>query len=92
MKKAAVYCNWNKTKLSIVFRYFCLKCLFVEDRNLRRKYAAQNAKNGVSGLQISNIFRGIMPTDQQCFANFRSGGTVLKIKWAWSLDWAWHYA
>jgi hypothetical protein len=29
---------------------------------------------------------------QRCFANFRSGGTVLKIKWAWSLDWAWPHA
>jgi hypothetical protein len=30
--------------------------------------------------------------NQRCFANFRSGGTVLKIKWAWSLDWAWPHA
>ena len=30
-------------------------------RNLRRKYVAQIAGNGVSGLQISNIFRGACP-------------------------------
>jgi hypothetical protein len=45
-------------KRNFVFRYFCLKCLFVEARNFRRKYAAQNAGNGVSRLQISKIFRG----------------------------------
>jgi hypothetical protein len=55
-------------KRNFVFRYFCLKCLFVEDRNLRRKYAAQNAGNGVSGLQISNIFRGGMPPDPPSYA------------------------
>ena len=31
-------------------------------------------------------------TYQQCFAYFRSGGTLLKIKWAWSHDWAWPMA
>ena len=55
-------------KRNFVFRYFCLKCLFVEDRNFRRKYAAQNAGNGVSGLQISKIFRGGMPPDPPSYA------------------------
>jgi hypothetical protein len=31
------------------------------DRSLRRKYAAQIAGNGVSGLQISKIFQGTPP-------------------------------
>ena len=31
------------------------------DRNLRKKYAAQIAGNGVSGLQISKNFRGACP-------------------------------
>jgi hypothetical protein len=57
-------------KRNFVFRYFCLKCLFVEDRNLRRKYAAQNTGNGVTGLQISKIFRGGMPPDPSSYARF----------------------
>jgi hypothetical protein len=36
--------------------------LFVDDRNLRRKYAAQNAGNGVFGLQTSKIVREIEET------------------------------
>ena len=44
------------------------------DRNLRRKYAAQIAGNGVSGLQISKIFRWGMPPDPPSYAWFRSHG------------------
>jgi hypothetical protein len=34
-----------------------------------RKYAAQNAGNGVSGLQISKILWGVMPPDSPSFAS-----------------------
>ena len=50
----------------VLFTQFCLKCLFVEDRNFRRKYAAQNAGNGVSELQ--KIFGGGMPPDPPSYA------------------------
>jgi hypothetical protein len=40
--------------------------------NLRRKYAAQNAGNGVSGLQISKIVREGMPPDTPNFASIRA--------------------
>jgi hypothetical protein len=48
-------------------------------RNLRKKYAAQIAGNGVSGLRISKIFRGSMRPDPPSYAWFRSHGQF----WGW---------
>jgi hypothetical protein len=79
----------------LIWVYNILSCSLLTDLALRvcaRMYSIPACIGINTRIMIRAYIVFYSALIQRCFSNFRSGGTLLKIKWAWSLDWAWPMA